>query len=259
MKISDFMDMQVLQSIQDQFSDATGLAAIAVDAEGNYITRGSNFTEFCMKYTRGNEEGLRRCIKCDNECSGTYYCHAGLMDFSSDIVINGIKAGAIIGGQVLPGEPDLDRFAEIAGELGINEKSYLEAVKKVPVRTEASICAAAAMLGTVINQMVNLEYLKAASQKRMEVFDSEVKNVVDNVATVTKDTKDLEAIASMENILSLNASIEAGRAGEAGVGFAVVAKQMGELSKKSSDLYKRIHKAADEIAVSIKKIGNDGL
>lgn len=259
MKISDFMDIRVLQSIQDQFSDATGLAAIAVDAEGNYITRGSNFTEFCMKYTRGNEEGLRRCIKCDNECTGTYFCHAGLMDFSSDIVINGTKAGAIIGGQVLPGEPDLDKFAEIAGELGINEKSYLEAVKKVPVRTEASIRAAAAMLGEVINQMVNLEYLKAASQKRMEVFDAEVKNVVDNVAIVTKDTKDLEAIASMENILSLNASIEAGRAGEAGVGFAVVAKQMGELSKKSSDMYKRIHKAADEIAVSINKIGNDGL
>ena len=49
MKISDFMDLKKLQSIQDQFSDATGLAAIATDADGNYITEGSNFTDFCMK------------------------------------------------------------------------------------------------------------------------------------------------------------------------------------------------------------------
>ena len=78
MKISDFMDLKQLQSIQDQFSDATGLAAIAVDADGNYITEGSNFTEFCMKYTRNSKEGMRRCVKCDTECTGTYFCHAGL-------------------------------------------------------------------------------------------------------------------------------------------------------------------------------------
>ena len=62
--------MGLLQEIQDLFSDATGLAAIAVDMEGNYITKGSNFTDFCMKYTRGSEEGRRRCVKCDNECTG---------------------------------------------------------------------------------------------------------------------------------------------------------------------------------------------
>ena len=80
MKITDFMDLKVLQKIQDDFSAATDLAAIAVDTEGNYITEGSNFTQFCMDYTRKSQEGQRRWIKCDNECSGTYYCHAGLID-----------------------------------------------------------------------------------------------------------------------------------------------------------------------------------
>ena len=94
MDIRDFMDLDKLQMLQDKFSDATGLAAIAVDDKGEYITKGSNFTDFCMKYTRGSEEGNRRCIKCDNECTGTYFCHAGLMDFSVDIIINGQKLGA---------------------------------------------------------------------------------------------------------------------------------------------------------------------
>ena len=71
MKLTDFMDISQLQKIQDSFSDATGLAAIAVDNEGNYITKGSNFTDFCMKLTRGCPEGAKRCQKCDAIGQGT--------------------------------------------------------------------------------------------------------------------------------------------------------------------------------------------
>ena len=52
MKLSDFMDMSHLQKIQDTFSQATGLAVIAVDMDGNYITRESGFTDFCTKQTK---------------------------------------------------------------------------------------------------------------------------------------------------------------------------------------------------------------
>ena len=48
MELKDFMDMSELQQIQDDFSDATGLAAIAVGKHGEYITEGSNFTDFCF-------------------------------------------------------------------------------------------------------------------------------------------------------------------------------------------------------------------
>ena len=57
MELKEFMDISKLQKIQDNFSDATGLAAIAVGNDGQYLTEGSNFTEFCMKYTRGSKEG----------------------------------------------------------------------------------------------------------------------------------------------------------------------------------------------------------
>ena len=38
--IREFVDLEKFQSIQDMFSDATGLAAIAVDAAGKYIKIG---------------------------------------------------------------------------------------------------------------------------------------------------------------------------------------------------------------------------
>ena len=50
MELKDFMDVSKLQKIQDDFSNATGLAAITVGINGEYLTKGSNFTDFCMKY-----------------------------------------------------------------------------------------------------------------------------------------------------------------------------------------------------------------
>lgn len=254
MQIKDFMDLKKLQQIQDQFSDATGLAAIAVDAEGNYITEGSNFTDFCMRYTRGCEEGARRCVKCDTECTGTYRCHAGLMDFSSDIMVEGEKVGAMIGGQVLPGEPEEEKFRKIAEELGIDPENYIKAVRKVPVRAEKAIFAAAQLLGDIINEVVNLEFLKYKSSERLNVYEKELKASIRTVEEIVHKTSSLEGIASKQNILALNASIESARAGVAGAGFAVVAKQMGDLSKQSSVIYQEIREEAKRIRESVLKM-----
>lgn len=256
MKISEFMDLKTLQSIQDQFSDATGLAAIAVDAEGSYITKGSNFTDFCMRYTRNSQEGSRRCVKCDTECKGTYFCHAGLMDFASDIIVEGEKVGAIIGGQVLPGEPDEEKFRAIAGELHINPDEYIRALRKVPIRSEKVIRAAADMLANVVNQVVNLEYMKYCNNKRLNILDEELEASTRTVEIINTKTRELEGIATKQNILSLNASIESARAGIAGAGFAVVAKQMGDLATQSAEIYREISEASQKIKSSVEKMNS---
>ncbi|BAK97398.1 putative methyl-accepting chemotaxis protein [Oscillibacter valericigenes Sjm18-20] len=254
--INKLIDKKTLQQIQDKFSDATGLAAIAVDMNGNYITEGSNFTEFCMKYTRGSAEGLRRCVKCDNECTGTYYCHAGLMDFSCDLVINGEKVGAIIGGQVLPNEPDEAYFRKIARELGINEDEYIKALHKVPIKNEKSIQASAGLLADVVNLLINLKYIENMNKKKVDVFNSELSSVTSNISSIKTNTSELEDIASMENILSINAMIEASRAGRAGNSFAIVAREMSELSKKSTGAYSKIKDCAEQVTKSVNRMNN---
>lgn len=254
MKITEFMDVSILQQIQDEFSDATGLAAIATDAEGNYITEGSNFTEFCMKYTRGSAEGNKRCVKCDNECRGTYFCHAGLMDFGSDIVVDGQKVGGIVGGQVLPGAPDPEKFAAIARELGIDETKYIEAVNKVPIRTEKEIRAAADLLRDVVNKVVEQEYYRYKDKMLIDSLTEEIKNSIKSISVINDKVHQLQGIATKQNILTLNASIEAARSGEAGAGFAIVANEMGKLSKNSSELYADIGSNTQSINRFIEKM-----
>jgi ligand-binding sensor protein len=250
------MNIEQLQDIQDQFSDATGMAAIAIDANGNYITKGSNFTDFCMKYTRGSKEGLKRCIKCDNEGKGTYFCHAGLMDFSSDITINGEKVGAIIGGQVLPEQPDQEKFRSIARELGINEDTYISALNKVPVIPEKRIRASSKMLANVFNQLVNLQYLQNLNKTKVQVFDNELKAVLETIHNIKAKTHDLQKVATMENILAINASIEANRVGRVGAGFEVVAREIGDLSKSSSLVYEEIGDLVKKVEKSVDNMSN---
>ena len=256
--IRKFVDMQQFQDLQDTFSDATGLAAIAVGVDGKYLTEGSNFTDFCMRYTRNSTEGARRCEKCDNECTGTYFCHAGLMDFANDIIINGEKVGAVIGGQVLPNPPDEEKFRQIARELDIDEDSYIKALRKVPIRDEKNIRASAELLGSIINLLVNLKYLQHVNGDRIEVFNDELLSITRNINKAKSLMGDLHNTATMEHILSLNANIEAAKAGKAGVGFAVVAREIGELSKQSGSVYDEIERLVSNIQDSVDKIEHAG-
>ena len=236
MELKDFMDLSKLQKIQNAFSDATGLAAIAVGKNGEYITEGSNFTDFCMKYTRNSTEGNRRCVKCDNECTGTYYCHAGLMDFAIDIMLNGEKVGAVIGGQVLPKDPDEEKFRQVARELSIDEDEYIEALKKVNVRSEEGINASAFLLGDALNNCMDAGYNETYNGRLMQRIKDGIAECKGLMENIEGNTNQLNAIQRQQKMLALNASIEAARAGEAGRGFAIVAGEVEKLARDCNTL-----------------------
>lgn len=254
MELLDFVDMEELQKMQDTFSLATGMAAVTVDLEGKFLTKPSNFTEFCMDYTRESSLGASRCAKCDAEGKGTYFCHAGLMDFAEPIIVNGMHLGNILGGQVLPNEPDIPKFEAIAEELGIPKEKYIEALGKVSVRSEEAIRAAASLLRELVSSLVNLHYTVNKDKKKIDVLKEELENMMIHTQDITAKTQDLTKISSQQNILSLNASIEAARAGEAGRGFAIVANQMGDLAKRSSQIYSSIIENANAINVSANRL-----
>ncbi len=80
---------------------------------------------------------------------------------------------------------------------------------------------------------------------------------IDKAKTVSKIhelSASIQEISEQTNLLSLNASIEAARAGDAGKGFAVVAGEVGKLAVETSDTAGKISQIVDHVNESVKTL-----
>ena len=139
---------------------------------------------------------------------------------SFDIVVNGEKLGAVVVSQ------SLDRKAKRAAQ----------------------------MLSTMIGQTASLERLNNRNTGRFDSVKDDIRKSGQLVQMINEKTGNLKGIAKKQTILSLNATIEAARSGEAGVGFAVVAKSMQDLSNQSAGIYTDIETSVEEITNLINTI-----
>lgn len=239
----------------NNWAKSTGLATVAVGADGKYISECYNFTDFCIKLTRGSKEGCKRCEKCDREGKGVYNCHAGLVDFGIPITLSdGTVLGSVIGGQVLPQNPDEDHFRSIARELDIDENAYINALHKVPIKTKEEIEASASLLGDVINMFVRSSYHESKNDKLLTKLRNGISKAVEEIETANASTSQIAAYSKRQNMLALNASIEAARAGESGRGFAVVATEVQKLAASMAETSKEIDAKLSNLTVTIKSL-----
>lgn len=257
MKIQDFCNMEKFEEIMRNWAESTGLATVAVGADGEYISECYNFTEFCIDLTRGSKEGCRRCEKCDREGKGVYHCHAGLVDFGIPITLeDGTVLGSVIGGQVLPEQPDEDKFRATARELGINEERYIQALRKVNVKTQSQIDASAKILGDVINMFVRESYFVSMNAATLDRLKSGIALAAEQIVRANENTKMVASFANKQKILALNASIEAARAGEFGKGFSVVASEVQKLAFGMSQASIDIKAELDNVTNTINSLNS---
>lgn len=247
MKIQDFADMREFERILSNWAAATGLAAVAVGTDGKYISKQYNFTDFC-RAVRDNQKGRTKCEKCDREGKDVYSCHAGLIDFAVELTVNGEIVGKVLGGQVLPAEPNDEECKKAAAELGMNEREYVAAIHKVHVRSQEVIQASVSTLHDLMNRFVLSEYAKNQTQHIFKNLVDGVNETNELIETIKKETGTLRSIQSRQKILALNASIEAARAGDVGAGFAVVASEVAKLSERSSVVNKNIEDVVNRIS-----------
>lgn len=199
--LTDLISVSTLQSIQDGFAKLTGMAALTTDADGNAVTKGSNFTEFCMDLTRKSREGSRRCAQCDknggedallSRKSVAYSCHAELVDFAAPIMLGGEMIGSFIGGQVLTEEPDEEKFRAIARDMGIDEDKYIAALRKVRIVDRKQVEAAADFLFIIaglLSQSAYDAYISKQNSSGLTSLNQALYKKVDEASSLIRHTE----------------------------------------------------------------------
>ncbi len=91
-----------------------------------------------------------------------------------------------------------------------------------------------------VKSILQLRETVAATAKK-------VKRLGESSQEISKVVSLINQIAMQTNLLAINASIEASRAGEEGRGFAVVAEEVGELAAKSAEATQEIEEIVENI------------
>lgn len=92
--------------------------------------------------------------------------------------------------------------------------------------------------GRTLDKTEEIDRRIGEANARMGELTRAMDGIRDNAREITKIAKAIEDIASQTNILAINASVEAARAGLAGKGFSVVANEVKRLAAKSAQAAK---------------------
>lgn len=94
------------------------------------------------------------------------------------------------------------------------------------------------------------------TNERLRITNSHLKELEGSTSQMEEVIRVITKIARKSNLLSLNASIEAARVGEAGRAFSVVAAEMKKLAEDSAGEVKKIHYLLQELQTKTKALAS---
>ncbi|MDD4127052.1 MAG: PAS domain S-box protein [Methanomicrobium sp.] len=162
----DLFSIDEIQSLQDDFSLATGVASLITKPDGTPITKPSNFTRLCNDIIRKTETGCKNCYKSDAiigrpnpDGPVVQVClSGGLWDAGASIIINGHHIANWLAGQVRNEAQNEDKMREYAKIIGADEKTFLDAYREVPAMSPERFENVAKALFSLANQLSKSAY-----------------------------------------------------------------------------------------------------
>lgn len=180
--LTDLIDVETLQKVQNAFSDMSGIAAVITDVNGVAITKDSGGCDFCHKYIRSTELGVRQCAECDKmgatkaakaKAACVYFCHAGLVEFAAPIMAHGTTVGCIVGGQLLTIPLEEKHLREVGEKLGVDAEKLIESAKDIRIVNKQTIDKVSNALYTIANVLSDVAFSKhQVNMKNIELSKS---------------------------------------------------------------------------------------
>ena len=159
-------EISELQMLQDQFSNAFGVASVITTPNGEYLTQPSNFSHLCQNIIRCTEKGLSNCMHSDAvigrhnpEGPIVSTClSGGLWDAGASITVGGRHVANWLIGQVRSEHYDEQKLNAYAREIGANPSEFLKAYNEIPIMTAERFNLIAEMLFTMTRMLSDMAY-----------------------------------------------------------------------------------------------------
>ena len=123
-------------------------------------------------------------------------------------------------------------------EMSSNSNSVAAAVEQASSNISTAVVNVRDISGSLAEMANSAQQVKeetSSAVTRVEFSSRQVDKLGQASQEIGTITETIRAISDKTNLLALNATIEAARAGEAGKGFSVVANEIKELAKQTSD------------------------
>lgn len=177
--ITDLFSVEELQSAQDAFADATGVASLITFPDGTPITRPSNFCRLCQDIIRKTEKGRANCMLSDaligkqsSKGPTIQAClSGGLWDAGASITVGGRHIGNWLVGQVKDATFDEEKLVAYADEICADRQEYRDALREVPFMSPEQFKKIAMLVYLLANELSlkafqNVQQARVISERR---------------------------------------------------------------------------------------------
>ena len=169
---------------------ATGLPYTLTDNQGNVLVH-AGWQDICAKFHRQNPITCGRCLESDRHIINHlgdapyvgYRCPQGLSDYAPPVVIEGEHVASVFTGQVLTEAPDIEFFEKQADQYGFDKRSYMQALKKVPIVSEERIEAVMAFLVELAHMLAS----NGLNRLRQREAEQELRSLTRQLTQVVKE------------------------------------------------------------------------
>ena len=156
-EIAQMIRLEELAQLLLQWSNATNMAVMLVDDQGNEIIESTHQSSYCQLIHKYDHESCKKCWL--NHQDGNFVCPAGFHNFSFSLYLpNGGFFGRVYVGQVLYEKQDNTPMKMYGKKLGIDFQTLAPALEKLVVKTKAEIDASYLLLTNALNAFINDNY-----------------------------------------------------------------------------------------------------